>query len=107
MQSILLVICLFWKRRQHKLQIDDFGNPLSSEDSVDAPQSPIPIRRGTQLDREGLSIAASVETAVDSDVRVEHGVEHEILVPAEDTPLLNGAKKPQEHKKGFWARLLG
>jgi hypothetical protein len=30
MQGALLVMCLFWKVRQRKLGIDDFGNPLVS-----------------------------------------------------------------------------
>lgn len=28
MQALLLVMCLFWKARQKRLGIDDFGNPL-------------------------------------------------------------------------------
>jgi len=102
MQSILLIMCLFWRRRQHKLQIDDFGTPLPA----DSPESPIPIRRGTQLDREGLSVAEAVGTAVESDMRVQHGVEHEIEVPQEQTPLL-GASQKTEEKRGFWGRLFG
>jgi len=30
MQGTLLVICLFWKRRQKKLGVDDFGSPLDA-----------------------------------------------------------------------------
>ncbi|BEI85155.1 hypothetical protein CcaverHIS002_0505560 [Cutaneotrichosporon cavernicola] len=30
MQACLLIICLFWKKRQRWLGIDDFGNPLPS-----------------------------------------------------------------------------
>lgn len=107
MQSILLIMCLFWQRRQHKLQIDDFGNPLSDEATPEDPQPPVSIRRGIQLDREGLSVADAVGTAVESDVRVEHGIEHEIHVPAdtEETPLIGGGKKPES--AGFWRRLFG
>lgn len=28
LQACLLVMCLFWKRRQRRLGIDDFGRPL-------------------------------------------------------------------------------
>ncbi|KAK1922577.1 hypothetical protein DB88DRAFT_512096 [Papiliotrema laurentii] len=31
MQGALLVLCLLWKRRQKKLGVDDFGNPLDGE----------------------------------------------------------------------------
>ena len=30
MQAMLLVMCLFWKVRQRRLGIDDFGHPLDS-----------------------------------------------------------------------------
>ena len=29
MQGTLLVMCIAWKFRQHQLNIDDFGHPLS------------------------------------------------------------------------------
>lgn len=32
MQGSLLVMCIVWKVRQHRLHIDDFGHPLASED---------------------------------------------------------------------------
>ncbi|PPQ74468.1 hypothetical protein CVT26_001105, partial [Gymnopilus dilepis] len=32
MQGCLLVMCIFWKIRQNKLHIDDFGNPINSPD---------------------------------------------------------------------------
>lgn len=32
MQATLLIMCIFWGRRQHKLGIDDFGHPLHSGD---------------------------------------------------------------------------
>lgn len=30
MQGVLLVLCLFWKRRQSRLGIDDYGRPLTT-----------------------------------------------------------------------------
>jgi len=30
MQGTLLVMCIAWKYRQHKLGVDDFGSPLES-----------------------------------------------------------------------------
>lgn len=103
MQSILLIMCLFWQRRQRKLQIDDFGNPLPVGSDA---ESPIPVRRGRELDREGLSVTEAVDTAIESDVRVQYGIEHEIHVPREETPLLIGGKKT-ERKAGLWGRLFG
>ncbi|KAH8102299.1 hypothetical protein BXZ70DRAFT_1017211 [Cristinia sonorae] len=112
MQSILLVMCLFWQRRQHKLQIDDFGNPLPYAGASDnSDSSPVPIRRGTQLEREGVTVAEEVDTAVHTDVRVVHGIEHEITVGrsvSEETPLLaDGRKTDGERRAGFWGRLFG
>jgi len=34
MQVTLLVMCFVWKRRQHKLGIDDFGHPLHDDDEL-------------------------------------------------------------------------
>jgi hypothetical protein len=33
LQSVLLIMCLFWKKRQARLGIDDFGRPLSVDDT--------------------------------------------------------------------------
>ncbi|KAF9515888.1 hypothetical protein BS47DRAFT_1371905 [Hydnum rufescens UP504] len=33
LQSVLLTMCLFWKKRQARLGIDDFGRPLSVDDT--------------------------------------------------------------------------
>jgi len=32
LQAVLLVMCIFWKKRQAKLGVDDYGRPLSLED---------------------------------------------------------------------------
>ncbi|KAK8843973.1 hypothetical protein IAR55_006765 [Kwoniella newhampshirensis] len=42
-QGILLVICLFWKRRQNKLGIDDFGAPIRnhSHEAEDDERQPL------------------------------------------------------------------
>ena len=31
MQGSLLVLCILWKMRQHRLRIDDFGNAVAPE----------------------------------------------------------------------------
>ncbi|KAG2007470.1 hypothetical protein CC2G_015164 [Coprinopsis cinerea AmutBmut pab1-1] len=45
MQGMLLVMCLFWKRRQARLRIDDFGVPLDAPVSV---ENPVPALVVTQ-----------------------------------------------------------
>ncbi|CDO76118.1 hypothetical protein BN946_scf184876.g11 [Trametes cinnabarina] len=83
MQGILLVMCLVFHARQHKLGIDDFGRPLtkSSIDDVD----------GSRADALP-PVEAAVGDAVHSDVRSEHGVD--VVEPerapavGEETPLL-------------------
>ena len=39
MQVTLLVMCFVWKRRQHKLGIDDFGHPLHDDDELSFEES--------------------------------------------------------------------
>lgn len=60
-------MCLMWKSRQHKLGIDDFGNPLVSED-LEQEDSPIPVTRGPP---HGERVHDAVVAAVETDVREE------------------------------------
>ncbi|OBZ66346.1 Uncharacterized protein C4C5.03 [Grifola frondosa] len=77
MQGSLLIMCLFWHARQHRLGVDDFGNPLITSE----PNSSI-IR--------GPESAAHIEDALGDDVGSDvRGVEAD-----EDTPLL--AKRQNE-----------
>ncbi|KAG7095524.1 hypothetical protein E1B28_006262 [Marasmius oreades] len=39
MQGTLLLLCICWKFRQHRLLIDDFGNPLPENPLYDSPRS--------------------------------------------------------------------
>jgi len=45
MQGVLLVMCLFWKVRQRKLRIDDFGQPLR-----DSPLPEVPADDGESIE---------------------------------------------------------
>uniref|UniRef100_UPI001ABA2FAD PQ-loop repeat-containing protein n=1 Tax=Aetokthonos hydrillicola TaxID=1550245 RepID=UPI001ABA2FAD len=97
MQGSLLVMCIMWKFRQNRLQIDDFGHSLMPDGSgklrflrqptpclrfscapgdIQQEDSPIPVTQGPD---DGESIAEAVEDAVDEDVRT---------VANESTPLL-------------------
>ena len=40
LQAVLLVMCVFWKKRQAKLGIDDYGKPLPLEGSNGEPVVP-------------------------------------------------------------------
>lgn len=56
MQSMLLVMCIAWKRRQRRLGIDDFGNPSeprSGEVVVVAASEPI-VAVGSEDERTPL-----------------------------------------------------
>ena len=68
LQGTLLVMCLFWKARQHQLGIDDFGNPLVSEEEY-TDEPPVPITQGPE---DGASLEGAVHAAVETDVRSEH-----------------------------------
>ena len=89
MQCSLLIMCLFWKARQRKLGIDDFGNPLDAPQNLD-----------TALP-DGAPVEAAVEDAVESDVRVD--VVEDDVDSGETTPLLKSHKDP---KSRGWRRLV-
>jgi hypothetical protein len=83
MQGTLLTMCIFWKIRQCKLGIDDFGNPLFGS-------------QGVTSDGEVITTAppSNVETDAQGEVTVtviedaEYHA-HGNLV-GEETPLLHG-----------------
>ncbi|KAL0581660.1 hypothetical protein V5O48_000361 [Marasmius crinis-equi] len=64
MQGVLLVMCICWKFRQHRLQIDDFGNPLSSNSQYDSAAS-TPAQGPNRLPNSSL---VSSHPAADVDV---------------------------------------
>ncbi|OCH90807.1 hypothetical protein OBBRIDRAFT_792914 [Obba rivulosa] len=72
LQGTLLVMCLFWRTRQRRLGIDDFGNLLEPQDGslpaplVDDLDAPVDVMRGPD---EGFPVRQAVEVAVEDDVR--------------------------------------
>lgn len=69
LQGSLLIMCLCWRARQHRLRVDDFGNPLEPSSVVDgSTESPVTVTLTTP------------EAAIETDVRVEGA--------NEETPLL-------------------
>ncbi len=82
MQAILLVMCLFWKARQRRLNIDDFGHPLDPAAHI--------------YNGEGESVEVSVPDDVEEDVRDGSDTDLERrarIVLGEETPLMGGRKK--------------
>ena len=79
-------MCLFWKARQRKLHIDDFGNPLEPTEPQ-LQDSPIPVTRGPS---DGERVQDAVVAAVETDVRTEPEapVDDQPDVTDEETPLL-------------------
>lgn len=99
MQAILLVICIAWKIRQRRLNIDDFGNPLPMPDS----DSPVHFRQGSS----SVPVQQAVETAIEEPVP---DIEIVRAMLGEDTPLLkNGRRRSSSRKssKGWFQSLRG
>ena len=80
MQCVLLVLCICWKFRQHRLQIDDFGNPLPSNPLYESVES-TPAQGRSRLPDSSLVAshpAADVDLpglVVDSDPETEDDAE--------------------------------
>ncbi|EIN14437.1 hypothetical protein PUNSTDRAFT_80797 [Punctularia strigosozonata HHB-11173 SS5] len=96
MQGSLLIMCILWKIRQRKLQIDDFGHSITPSSSG-APEEyvPVPVAQGPQ---EGGSIHEAVEYAVEEDIRAyreDHGT-------GEATPLLHSQGDQKKAKLTSW-----
>ena len=51
-------MCIFWKIRQRKLNIDDFGDPLSGGPPLHASEDPIAVR---------VVLADTLESAAEGD----------------------------------------
>lgn len=81
-------MCIMWKARQHRLGIDDFGNPIAEHSREPAPASPVSIIQGP---RDGTPVQQAVNEAVQTDLRsqeTEDDHQAETHEPHEDTPLL-------------------
>lgn len=83
-------MCIFWRVRQHRLRIDDFGNPLDAPPTLD---SALP---------EGAPVQAAVEVTIQGDVRAD-AVEEEVDA-SEATPLLKarGGSHSRGWRKWVW-----
>jgi len=91
MQGSLLVMCLFWRSRQTRLQIDEFGNPIDSDGNAISQQSESTADGASVLEnqperREALDEAPIV--GVVGEGEEEHG--------HESTPLLRNKSKINE-----------
>ncbi len=94
MQGVLLIMCICWKVRQHRLHIDDFGHPLGTEFQL--PSEP----HITQESEERESIEEAVEDTLDEDL-VSISYEE-----AEQAPLLRDRRKKNKRRK-WWTRWAG
>jgi hypothetical protein len=91
MQGSLLIMCIFWKYRQRRLGIDDFGNPLDLELDREAelPCSVIPGLVGEENPATvSVALADALESAAETDVRSEGVLEVGDEAVSEATPLL-------------------
>lgn len=122
MQGILLVLCLAWKRRQHRLGIDDFGIPIPSIHSHDNGPggSEVPVRvgmrRGSGVE-DGETVGDAVEEAVEGSIVDEEGAmfgrqegngsERTDVSSGQDERTALLGKKDEGERKGLWGRLTG
>lgn len=105
MQASLLIMCLFWKARQHRLDIDDFGHPLAASiDSIAAEEVPGLVVDDSD-DRLAVSaaLASALASAAKDDVRTpsRSGSLEEGPAQTEESPLLGTAPKKA---KGWFSR---
>lgn len=99
MQGSLLVMCLFWRSRQTRLQIDEFGNPIDSDGNAISQQSESTADGASVLEnqperREALDEAPIV--GVVGEGEEEHGHGHGHGHGDESTPLLGNKSKINE-----------
>lgn len=92
MQATLLVMCFAWKRRQHKLGIDDFGHPVHDGDERSYDE-------GNPPPNTLLGVESTGDHAEDS----EH---EEQTVGGEQTPLLSKSGDG-DRKHSRWSVLGG
>ncbi|KAJ8700953.1 hypothetical protein PTI98_003926 [Pleurotus ostreatus] len=111
MQGTLLVMCIFWKVRQQRLGIDDFGHSLappspsasggSTYDSNSRGEEEVPglvTGEGDDPTAVSMALAAALESAVETDLRA-HSDSRIDAAQAEDserTPLLGNPTKDNE-----------
>lgn len=111
MQGTLLVMCIFWKVRQQRLGIDDFGHSLASPspsasggstyDSNSRGEEEVPglvTGEGDDPTAVSMALAAALESAVETDLRA-HSDSRIDAAQAEDserTPLLGSTTKDNE-----------
>lgn len=116
MQGLLLVMCLFWKVRQRRLGVDDFGNPLPDAPSgshfqhhTPSDSSPSHLHHRSSPE-EPLYAAETVGAGTEQgEVGQQEAVTDAVRDAMETTPLLppTPAPKPKDSgKKGFFG-LLG
>ncbi|KAH9917998.1 uncharacterized protein B0H18DRAFT_1032697 [Fomitopsis serialis] len=98
MQGSLLIMCILWRARQHRLHIDDFGQPLDASSALLASSDgPIEVARGPE---DAPLLQTAVEDAVEHDVRAE--TENESEDANEEAPLLKGRKEKRGHALRRW-----
>ena len=82
MQGSLLTMCIFWKIRQRKLGIDDFGNPIGEGVAV---TSDVEVTAPSNVETEASVAQGEVTVTV-----VEDAEYHAHHLVGEETPLLHG-----------------
>ncbi|KAG8956929.1 hypothetical protein FRC03_010697 [Tulasnella sp. 419] len=103
LQGSLLIMCLFWKARQKRLHIDDFGNPLPDPEDGrqnESDHSEVEHERPLRLGQGGTIELPASEQEV---------VREEVTEAIETTPLLRGdsaRSEPQSGKKKTWGDIL-
>ncbi|EJD02008.1 uncharacterized protein FOMMEDRAFT_109100 [Fomitiporia mediterranea MF3/22] len=93
MQAILLLMCIAWKIRQHRLNIDDFGHPH--------PPTPTEIAQAEELHAEEAEeeLGGQAQTVPDEEiVRAMLG---------EDTPLLKNGRRRGKKQRSTSSILKG
>lgn len=109
MQGTLLVMCIFWKVRQQRLGIDDFGHSLASPspstsggstyDSNSRGEEEVPglvTGDGDDPTAVSMALAAALESAVETDLRAQSDTDAAQAEDSERTPLLGNATKDSE-----------
>jgi hypothetical protein len=103
-------MCIAWKVRQHKLGIDDFGNPLRPEFPPSSWSEPYPAESEGDLvpdlvadAAENLTTKAHV-SAVGANVETDSRVPHTMASISDQTPLL---AQTQSNKERIWSKWFG
>jgi hypothetical protein len=108
LQGCLLIICISWKVRQHKLGIDDFGNPIR-------PEFPSSSWSESYLaESEGAPRVVADLAETPGAVRVVLvGAERDLRTPCttasvnDQTPLLDQIPGDQSKKQRLWSKWFG